>query len=99
GLSTIVLRRHLGSISVATGTGWSGFALRVLVTVAVATAVAGGVRLLLPDPPADSSVLRALLELGLVGAAAVAAYLVVARLVRLTEVTSVLDTLLRRRTA
>ncbi|WP_372735238.1 murein biosynthesis integral membrane protein MurJ, partial [Nocardioides sp.] len=47
GLSTIVLRRHLGSISVATGTGWSGFALRVLVTVAVATAVAGGVRLLL----------------------------------------------------
>jgi putative peptidoglycan lipid II flippase len=95
-VSVTVLRRALGGLGVAGGTGWPSYAARLLVAASLSTALALGVRLLLPDLPDDPSTARAALELALLSGVAVAAFLAAARLLGLKEVTSVLGTLLRR---
>lgn len=95
-VSVLVLRRAVGALAVADGSGWPGYLARLLAAVLVSAAVALGVRLLLPDLPEDPSTVRALLELALVGSAAVGSFLLASRLFGLKEVTSVLTTVLRR---
>jgi putative peptidoglycan lipid II flippase len=94
-VSALVLRRSLGGLG-APGAGWPSYLARLLVAVLVSTAVALGVRLLLPDLPDDPSTLRALLELAVVGGVGVLAFLGAAKALRINEVTSVLGTVLRR---
>ena len=96
-VSVIVLRRALGGMHAAGAGTWGSYLARLLVAVVVSTALALGVRLLLPDLPDDPSLPRALVDLALLSGVAVVAFLVAARLLRLTEVTSVISTLSRRR--
>jgi putative peptidoglycan lipid II flippase len=95
-VSALVLRRTLGRLGVPNATGWPSYVTRLLGAVSVSTALALGVRLLLPDLPDDPSTARAVLELALLIGVAVTAFLAAARLLGLKEVTSVLGTLLRR---
>jgi hypothetical protein len=81
---------------VPAGAGWPSYLARLLGAVSVSTALALGVRLLLPDLPDDPSTVRAVLELAVLSSVAVLAFLAAARLLGLKEVTSVLGTLLRR---
>jgi putative peptidoglycan lipid II flippase len=95
-ISALVLRDRLGRLSPTTGASWPSYLGRLLLAVVASTALAAGLRLLLPDLPEDPSLPRALLELALLTGTAIAAFLVAARLLRLNEVTSVLSTVLRR---
>jgi putative peptidoglycan lipid II flippase len=95
-VSAFVLRRALGGLGVTAGAGWPSYVGRLLVAALVSTALALGVRLLLPDLPDDPSTVRALSELALLSGVAVSSFLVMARLLRITEVTSVISTVLRR---
>jgi putative peptidoglycan lipid II flippase len=95
-ISYLVLRRSLarggGGLSTPT-------TVRFLVRLLVATGIAGfaswGVATVLPGHD-DPSHLLALLRLVLVGGADVLVFLVLARLMRLTEVNEVIDTVTRR---
>jgi len=95
-VSALVLRRTLGGLRVPAGAGWPSYLARLLVAVLASTALALGVRLLLPDLTDDPSTVRAVLELALLSGVAVVGFLGAARMLRLDEVTSVLSTLLRR---
>jgi putative peptidoglycan lipid II flippase len=95
-VSALVLRRALGGLAVGTGPGWSSYVARLLVAALVSAGLALGVRLLLPDLPEDPATVRAVLELALLTGVAVGGFLVLARLLRITEVTSVISTVLRR---
>ena len=96
-MSYLVLRRSLakGGGGLATPT-----LVRFLVRLAVATGVAGvrlvGARHGCCPGHDDPSHLLALLRLVLVGGADVLVFLVLARLMRLTEVNEVIDTVTRR---
>ena len=92
-ISTLVLRRRLGGLGTD---GWVGFVARLLGAVLVSTALALGLRLLLPDLPADPSVVEAFAHVVVLSGTAVLAFLLTARILRLDEVTSVLATVLRR---
>jgi putative peptidoglycan lipid II flippase len=89
-----VLRRVLGGLR-------TGELVRFLVRLLVATAISTGIALAVAWPLhraiEDSSWLPALLVGGLVTVVDVLAFLVLARLLRLREVTSVLQTVTRRR--
>ena len=92
-VSTVLLQRRVGGI----GDGvWSSFLGKLVAAVLVSTGVALGLRTVLPSLPGDSSVVEAFFHLVLLGGAAVMAYLLAARALRLNEVTSVLGTVLRR---
>jgi putative peptidoglycan lipid II flippase len=95
-VSAVVLRRALGGLGAAGGSGWPAYLARLLIAALVSAGLALGVRLLLPDLPDDPSTLRAVLELALLGAVAVTGFLLLARVLRITEVTSVISTVLRR---
>jgi putative peptidoglycan lipid II flippase len=95
-VSALVLRRTLGGLRLSAGSGWPSYLARLLGAVSVSTALALGVRLLLPDLPDDPSTIRAVLELALLSGVAVVAFLGAARALRINEVTSVLGTVLRR---
>ena len=95
-ISSLVLRSRLGGLDVGSGAGWASYGVRLLLAVVASTALALGLRLLLPDLSDDSSVLRALLEVALLTGIAVLTFLVAARVLRINEVTSVLGTVLRR---
>ena len=96
-VSVVVLRRALGGMHAAGAGTWGSYLARLVASVVVSTALALGVRLVLPDLPDDPSLPRALVDLALLSGVAVLAFLVAARLLRLTEVTSVISTLSRRR--
>ncbi len=89
-----VLRRVLGGLR-------TGELVRFLVRLLLATAISTGIALAVAWPLhraiEDSSWLPALLVGGLVTVVDVLAFLVLARLLRLREVTSVLQTVTRRR--
>ena len=91
-ISAAVLRSRLGDL----GDGWATYAAKVVAAVVGSTAVALGLRLLLPGLPESPSFVLALAHLALLGAAAVMAFLALARLLGIDEVTSVLGTVLRR---
>ncbi len=92
-ISTLVLRHWLGGLG---GEGWPAFVGRLLGAVLISTVLAVALRLLLPDLAVRPSVLEALVHLVLVVGAAVMAFLLAARALRINEVTSVLRTVLRR---
>ena len=96
-VSALVLRRVLGGLGVTGGAGWPSYLGRLLVAVVASTALALGVRLLLPDLPDDPSTVRARAASSPCSPASpCVAFLAVARLLRINEVTSVLSTVLRR---
>ena len=95
-LSFFVLHRTLA----AGGGGLEGsvlvrFLVRVLIAAGISTFAAWGVAMLLPGQD-DPSHAVALLRLALVTGADVLVFLVLARLMRLAEVTDVIDTVTRR---
>jgi putative peptidoglycan lipid II flippase len=91
-ISAAVLRSRLGDL----GDGWAPYAAKLVTAVGISTAVALGLRLLLPGLPESPSFALALAHLAVLGAAAVLAFLALARLLGIDEVTSVLGTVLRR---
>ncbi len=91
-LSYLALRRLLGGLRTPT---LVRFVVRLAIATAVATAVALGLALLLPGRD-DPSHLLALVRLVVVAGADVGVFLVLARVMRLTEVTSVLETVTGR---
>ena len=97
-LSYLVLRRTLAAGGGGLDTAaLVRFLVRLLIAAGIAVFAAWGVAMLLPgrDDPAN---LVALVRLVVVGAADVLVFVVLARLMRLTEVTEVLDTFARRLT-
>ena len=96
-VSALVLRKAVGGLSVAGGSGWPAYLGRLLLAALAAAGLALGVRLLLPDLPDDPSTVRAVLELALLSGVAVGFFLLLARVLKITEVTSVISTVLRRR--
>jgi putative peptidoglycan lipid II flippase len=98
-VSALVLRKAVGGLSAAGGSGWPAYLGRLLLAALAAASLALGVRLLLPDLPDDPSTVRAVLELALLSGVAVGCFLLLARVLRITEVTSVISTVLRRRQA
>jgi len=99
GLVTVTVDIHYSKFSVSTVTVRQGTTVRFLVRLLVATGVAAfaswGMATVLPGYD-DPSHLLALLRLVLVGGANVLVFLVLARLMRLTEVNEVIDTVTRR---
>jgi len=95
-VSYLVLRRSLakGGGGLATATTVR-FLVRLLVATGVAAFASWGMATVLPGHD-DPSHLLALLRLVLVGGANVLVFLVLARLMRLTEVNEVIDTVTRR---
>jgi putative peptidoglycan lipid II flippase len=95
-VSYLVLQRSLakGGGSLATATTVR-FLVRLLVATGVAAFASWGTATVLPGHD-DASHLLALLRLVLVGGANVLVFLVLARLMRLTEVNEVIDTVTRR---
>ena len=95
-MSYLVLRRSLakGGGGLATPTTVR-FLVRLLVATGVAAFASWGMATVLPGHD-DPSHLLALLRLVLVGGANVLVFLVLARLMRLTEVNEVIDTVTRR---
>ena len=92
-VSSVMLQRRIGGL----GDGvWSAFLGKLVVAVVVSTGVALLLRVVLPALPSDPSVIEAFFHLVLLGGAAVPAYLLAARALRIDEVTSVLSTVLRR---
>ncbi|MEP7739899.1 murein biosynthesis integral membrane protein MurJ [Nocardioides sp. 31GB23] len=92
-VSWSVLSRRIGGLG---GRALLRFAVRTLLVVAVSTAVAGLVAWALHQVGPEESRAMAGLRVAVVGAVDVALFLVLARLVRLSEVTDVLRTLTRR---
>ena len=88
-----MLSRRVGGLG---GRALLRFAVRTLLVVAVSTAVAGLVAWGLHQVGPEESRAMAGLRVAVVGAVDVALFLVLARLVRLREVTDVLRTLTRR---
>ena len=95
-VSYAVLRRTLGGLET---TVLVRFLVRLLIAAGAATLVSWGVGHVLPGGSASSGHLVSALRLVVVGGVDVALFLVLARAMRIREVTSVLDTVLRRRTA
>ena len=92
-VSSVMLQRRIGGL----GDGvWSAFLGKLVFAVVVSTGVALLLRAVLPALPSDPSVIEAFFHLVLLGGAAVPAYLLAARALRIDEVTSVLSTVLRR---
>ncbi len=92
-LSYLVLRRILGGLGTAR---LARYLVRLLVAAAGSTAVAWGASLLLDDLGADPHLAVAALRAFVVTVVDVVAFLVLARVLRLTEVTEVMDTVTRR---
>lgn len=93
GVSSAVLARRLGGLGFGP---LARFAARLLVVAAVSTAAAYGMARLLSGLGDDPALVVALLRALAVTGVDVVAFLLVARLLRLSEVTEVLDTVLRR---
>ncbi len=93
-LSYLILRARLGGLE--TGE-LIRFLLRLLIAAAVSTGAAWAVGLLLPGRGDDVSHVVAGLRLVVLGSVDLGVFLVLARALRLREVTAVLDTVLRRR--
>ncbi len=91
-VSYLALRRALGGLDTPQ---LVRFLVRLAIATALSTAVAGALALLLPgrDEPGH---LLALVRLVVVTGADIGVFLLLARLMRLTEVTAVLDTVTRR---
>ena len=73
------------------------FLVRLLIAAVASTAVAWAVGRLLPGAGDDVSHLTAGVRLVVLGAVDVAVFVVLARALRIVEVTTVLDTVVRRR--
>jgi putative peptidoglycan lipid II flippase len=93
-LSYLILRARLGGLE--TGE-LIRFLLRLLIAAAASTAAAWAVGLLLPGHGDDVSHVVAGLRLVVLAAVDLAVFLVLSELMRLREVTAVVDTVLRRR--
>ncbi len=92
--SYAVLRRRVGGFG---GSAPLAFLARLLVAVALSTGAAALVRLVLPDLPGEPRLVPALVHTVAIGGVAVVAFLAAARLLRLAEITTMLDLVLRRR--
>ncbi|WP_248579639.1 murein biosynthesis integral membrane protein MurJ [Nocardioides sp. InS609-2] len=88
-ISYSVLRRHLGGLHTPT---LVRFAVRMVLAVAVSTGAALAVAVLLPGWGDQPGKVTALWRGALIGGADLAVLLVMARLLRLREITSVVDT-------
>jgi putative peptidoglycan lipid II flippase len=92
-LSYTLLSREVGGLS---GRVLVRFLVRLALTVIVAAGLAWGARMLLVDHVPGSGRLHAVLDLAVVGVIFTAAYLGLARLLRISEVTDVMTLLVRR---
>jgi putative peptidoglycan lipid II flippase len=92
-ISYAVLRRLLGGLSTPT---LLRFLARLLVAAGLATVAAGGVAYLLDELDGDPSRLVAVGVLALVGTVDLLFFIGIARILRLQEVTAVVDTITRR---
>ncbi|GAA4705284.1 murein biosynthesis integral membrane protein MurJ [Nocardioides conyzicola] len=92
-VSYAVLRRLLGGLRTPT---LLRFLARLLVAAGIATAAAGGVAYLLDQLDGEPSRLMAVVALVLVGTVDLLFFIGVARILRLQEVTAVVDTITRR---
>ena len=95
-VSYAVLRRTLGGLETAV---LVRFLVRLLIAAGAATLVSWGVGQVVPGGDASSGHLVSALRLVVISGVDVGLFLVLARVMRIREVTSVLDTVLRRRTA
>ena len=92
-LSYLLLRSRLGGLE--TG-ALLRFLVRLLLAAAISTGVAAGLGLLLPGGGHDVSHLLAGVRLVVLGAVDVVLFVALARIMHLREVTTVLDTVIRR---
>ena len=92
-LSYLLLRSRLGGLETAE---LVRFLVRLVIAAAISTAVAWGLSLVLPGAGHDVSHVMAGVRLVLLGAVDVAVFVLLARLMRLREVTIVVDTVVRR---
>jgi putative peptidoglycan lipid II flippase len=92
-VSYVLLRGRLGGLETPT---LVRFLVRVLVAAVLAAAIAWGLGRLLPGHTDDVSHLLAAFRVVLLGGVDLAVFLLLARMMRIDEVTEVVDTLIRR---
>jgi len=92
-VSYLLLRGRLGGLETP---ALLRFVVRVLVAAGVSTLIAWAVGQIIPGHTDDVSHVVAAIRLVLLGGIDVALFLVLARVMRITEVTTVIDTLIRR---
>jgi putative peptidoglycan lipid II flippase len=92
-ISYLMLRSRLGGLETPT---LVRFVIRVLVAAGISTAVAWAIGRVLPGDTGDVSHLLAAFRVVVLGGIDVVLFLLLARLMRITEVTTVVETLMRR---
>jgi len=92
-LSYLTLSRRVGGLRTRT---LVRFLVRLLLAAAGAVLVAGGVTLVARHVPAADSLLGSVLQCAVIGAVGLGMLVVLARALRISEVTEVVDTFARR---